>query len=154
MPRILIWIKELYSNWQKDRIASLSAELSLKQQQYAQQPKKRAVSAATVAAMDAQYLYEWRARMERIGNQNYPAEARRLGLQGVVLMLVAINADGTLHDVQIRKSSGNKILDAAAIRRVKLAAPFAPLTQEMRKDTDILEIIRTWQFGNNQWQQG
>jgi len=62
---------------------------------------------------------------------------------------VAVNANGTLHDVIIRRSSGYKILDDAAIHIVKLAAPFAPFPEEMRKDTDVLHIIRGWQFQNN-----
>jgi protein TonB len=134
------------------RVASLRAELEQQQDQYNQQLKIRTVTAATLASADAEYLYEWRAKIERVGNLNYPEEARLQKLHGDVLLLVAINADGSLREVQIRQSSGNKILDEAAMRIVRLAAPFPPLPPEVRKDTDVLEIIRTWQFGkDNRW---
>ncbi|MFI4954456.1 MAG: energy transducer TonB [Gammaproteobacteria bacterium] len=128
------------------RIASLAAELADQRQQYAQMPDKRAITASAQAAVDAEYLYNWRMHIEKVGNLNYPAAARRLGLAGEVLLLVAINPDGSLNDVQIRQSSGSKILDEAALRIVKLAAPFQPLPPEILATTDILEIIRTWQF--------
>lgn len=128
------------------RIASLAAELAEQRQQYAQMPDKRTVTASARESVDAEYLYKWRAHIERVGNLNYPAAARRLGLGGEVLLLVAINADGSLQNVQIRKSSGSKILDEAALRIVRLAAPFQPLPAEILATTDILEIIRTWQF--------
>lgn len=132
------------------RIASLMAELSDQQQQYAQMPRKRSVTAAAEAAADAEYLYNWRMHIEKVGNLNYPAAARRLGLHGEVLLMVAINADGSLHDVQVRQSSGSKILDEAALRIVRLAAPFQPLPEEILSTTDILEVIRTWQFRTDQ----
>jgi len=132
-----------------ERVASLRAELEQQQEHYNQQLKVRTVTAATFASHDAAYLYDWRAKIERVGNLNYPEEARRKKLYGDVLLLVAINADGSLREVEIRQSSGSKILDEAALRIVRLAAPFDPLPPEVRKDTDVLEIIRTWQFGQD-----
>ena len=82
----------------------------------------------------------------RIGNLNYPDEARREKLSGNLLLDVAINADGTIHSVQVLRSSGYQVLDDAAKRIVHMAAPYAPLSAAIRKDTDILHIIRTWQF--------
>ena len=131
-------------------IATLMAELADQQQQYAQMPRTRTVTAATQEAIDAEYLYNWRNHIEKVGNLNYPAAARRLNLHGEVLLLVAINADGTLRETQVRKSSGSKILDEAAIRIVKLAAPFQPLPSEILATTEVLEIIRTWQFRTDQ----
>jgi periplasmic protein TonB len=82
---------------------------------------------------------------------NYPEEARRDQLYGSLRLMVAITPDGTLKDVRILDSSGYKVLDDAAIRIVKQAAPFAPFPEEMRRNTDILEIIRTWQFRRNHY---
>jgi len=91
----------------------------------------------------------WRSKVERIGNLNYPDEARKRKLSGSLILDVALNPDGSVNDVVVRRSSGQKILDDAAIRIVHLAAPFAPFPADIRKDTDILHITRTWQFLNN-----
>ena len=84
--------------------------------------------------------------MVSVGNLNYPGEARRRNLYGELRLLVSITPDGALQEVSVLESSGHKILDDAALRIVRLAAPFAPFPEEMRKSTDVLEIIRTWQF--------
>ena len=84
--------------------------------------------------------------MERIGNLNYPEQARRQQIYGKLRLSVSINADGSLGPVEVNRSSGSRILDAAAMRIVKLAAPYAPLPPNIRKDTDILVITRTWTF--------
>lgn len=130
-------------------IANLSAEIDRSVQAFSKQVKHRFIAANASEYRDAAYLDAWRAKVERIGNINYPDEARRRNLTGALVLDVAINANGTLNDVRIRRSSGHKILDDAAIHIVKLAAPFAPFPEEMRKDTDVLHIIRGWQFLNN-----
>ena len=91
----------------------------------------------------------WRAKVERIGNLNYPDAARKRKLSGSLILDVALNPDGSIGQITIRRSSGHKILDDAAIRIVKLAAPFAPFPDNIRKDVDILHVTRTWQFLNN-----
>jgi protein TonB len=93
----------------------------------------------------AWYKDEWRKKVERIGNLNYPDEARRAGIYGSLRLLVSINRDGTLYEVQVLESSGQRLLDQAALRIVRLAAPFAPFTGDLA-DVDRLEIIRTWRF--------
>ena len=128
-------------------IASLQAKLDQEQQVYARLPKvRRASSVATKAAADAEYLYKWQRRIETIGNQYYPEEARSQQLYGDVQVLVSIKSDGYLQDVKILKSSGARVLDDAALRIVRLASPFQPFPAEMKQDTDILEIVRTWEF--------
>ncbi len=127
-------------------IASLSAEIDRSMADYAQRKRHRFLSARTRAFRDAVYLDAWRAKIERIGNLNYPEEARRRHLTGSLILDVAINPDGSLHAVTLRRSSGHKVLDDAAIRIVRLAAPFAPFPEAMRRDTDVLHITRTWQF--------
>ena len=85
--------------------------------------------------------------MERIGRLNYPEQARERKIYGSLRLLVAIEPDGSLRDVRVVDSSGHKILDDAAVRIVRLAAPYAPfLSGHASKDTDVLEIVRTWQF--------
>lgn len=127
-------------------IASLEAELAQEVQQYAKRPKIHRLNAAsTMRDKGAWYKDEWRKKVERIGNLNYPDEARRQGIYGSLRLLVSINRDGTLYEVQVLESSGQRTLDQAALRIVRLAAPFAPFTGDLA-DVDRLEIIRTWRF--------
>lgn len=127
-------------------IARLSAEIADSQQIYSKRAKHRSISASTAEFRDAEYLDTWRRKIERIGNLNYPEEAKRRHISGLLVLDVAINADGTIRNVDVLRSSGEKLLDDAAVRIVRLASPFAPLTPEMRKDTDVLHITRTWIF--------
>ena len=127
-------------------IASLEAELAQDIQAYAKRPKIHRLNAAsTMRDKGAWYKDEWRKKVERIGNLNYPDEARRQGVYGSLRLLVSINRDGTLYEVQVLESSGQKVLDQGALRIVRLAAPFAPFTGDL-SDIDRLEIIRTWRF--------
>lgn len=131
-------------------IANLQAEVRLQEEELAAWPRiKRLTSVSTAAYDDAVYLNNWRKRIENVGNLNYPEEARSRGVFGTLRLMVAILPDGSLKSVEILQSSGHKILDDAAIRIVRLASPFQPFTPEMRKRTDILEIIRTWKFEKN-----
>ncbi len=128
-------------------IANLQAQIKMQQEQFSKRPKtRRLTSVSTAAHEDAIYLDNWRRRIEMIGNLNYPQEARKNSLYGTLRVLVAIYPDGSLKNVEILQSSGVKTLDDAAVRIVQLAAPFQPFSVEMRKSTDVLEIIRTWKF--------
>lgn len=127
-------------------IANLSAEIDKSLQAYSQRLKHRYISSRTREYRDAAYLDAWRMKIERIGNLNYPEEAKRQNLSGNLILDVALNSDGEIYSITLRRSSGHKILDDAAIRIVNLAAPFAPFPEELRKDTDVLHITRTWQF--------
>ena len=127
-------------------IASLEAELANEQQLYAKRPRIHRLSAAsTMRDKGAWYKDEWRKKVERIGNLNYPDEARRKQIYGNLRLMVSINRDGSLYEVLVLESSGQPLLDQAAQRIVRLAAPFAPFTGDL-SDIDRLEIIRTWRF--------
>ena len=132
------------------RIAALNANIRQKLETRAQRPKRTFISASTREYRYAAYMEAWRAKVERVGNLNYPEEARRRKLSGSLLLEVALNADGTINEIMIRRSSGEKILDDAAIRIVELAAPYAPFPQNIKQETGVLHIIRTWQFMDNQ----
>ncbi len=127
-------------------IARLSAEIDQSLDDYAKRQRHRFISARTRAFRDTIYLDAWRSKIERIGNLNYPEKARRQHLTGSLILDVAIKPDGSLEGIRIRRTSGHKVLDDAAIRIVRLAAPFAAFSEDMRRDTDILHITRTWQF--------
>ena len=132
------------------RIAALSANIRQKLEARAQRPRRKFISASTKEYRYAAYMEAWRAKVERMGNLNYPEEARRRKLSGSLLLEVALNANGTINEIMIRRSSGEKILDDAAIRIVELAAPYAPFPHKIKQETGILHIIRTWQFMDNQ----
>jgi len=135
-----------------DEIASLEARTDTETNTSARMPRvRRLTSVSARQAVDAYYLQSWRRKVETIGNLNYPEEARRDRLYGSLRLLVSITPDGALQDVKILDSSGHKVLDDAALRIVKMAAPFAPFPPEMRANTDVLEIIRTWEFRKNHY---
>jgi protein TonB len=127
-------------------IARLEAQINKDYDAYQKLPRRRFIGARTQEYRFAQYVEDWRIKVERIGNLNYPAAARDKHVSGSLLLTVSIRADGSLENVEVNRSSGKSLLDAAAIRIVKLGAPYAPLPPDIRRDTDILSITRTWTF--------
>lgn len=128
-------------------IAALEARFDAQQQAYARKPRvMRVTAASTLKSTNAWYVQNWVSKVTRVGNINYPTEARRAGIYGTLRMLVSLKKDGTIKEVAILQSSGSTVLDDAAIQIVRMAAPFAPFPEEMRQEVDELEIIRTWSF--------
>ena len=131
-------------------IASLEARIDRQRQINAKRPRiKRLTSLSTASSADAFYLNSWRRKIESVGNLNYPQKARKNKLYGSLRLMVAILPDGSLKEVALLESSGHQVLDDAAARIVRLSAPYAPFPDELRQSTDVLEIIRTWQFRKN-----
>lgn len=130
-------------------MADLSARIEERSHAYASRTRRKAISTATREYIYANYMEAWRRKVERIGNLNYPAEARELGLFGSLILHVAVRADGSLEGIRVVRSSGHEVLDQAAIRIVELAAPFAPFPPNIKRETDVLDITRTWQFQRN-----
>ncbi len=134
-------------------MAALSAELQRKLKKKAERPRRKYISANTKAYKYAAYMEAWRTKVERIGNLNYPNEARKRKLFGNLILDVEIAKDGSINSMTVRRSSGHEILDAAAKRIVRLGAPYAPFPENIREETDILHITRTWRFSSrNQFQ--
>ncbi|MDO8294301.1 MAG: energy transducer TonB [Gallionella sp.] len=131
-------------------IARLEAQINKNFDAYQKMPRRKYIGARTQEYRFAQYIEDWRIKMERIGNLNYPEQARQQKIFGSLRLSVSINADGSLGPIEVSKSSGNRVLDAAAMRIVKLAAPYSPLPPDIRKDTDILVITRTWTFTSSE----
>ncbi len=127
-------------------IARLEAQISREWDSYQKRPRRRFVGARTQEFRFARYIEDWRIKIERIGELNYPQAARDQKLYGSLVVTVSIKADGSLEKTEINRSSGKKVLDDAAVRIVKLGAPFAPFPADIAKDTDILSITRTWMF--------
>jgi len=126
-------------------MARLEGEISKSVDEYNKRPRKRFIGARTEEYRFAQYIEDWRRKVERIGTLNYP-EAARGKLYGSLVLTASINHDGSLNRVDINRSSGYKVLDDAAKRIVQMASPYSQFPPDIRRDTDILEITRTWYF--------
>lgn len=128
-------------------ISTLEALLDRQRQAYAKRPRiRRLTSVSAKAAVDAKYLDNWRRRIERIGNTHYPAEAKRHHLYGQLRLAVMLLPNGHVDSIEVLHSSGIRVLDDAAMRIVRLAAPFEVFPEALKKNVDKLEIIRTWHF--------
>lgn len=126
-------------------MARMEAEISRRTEEYGKRPRKKFVGARVAEAVEAQYVEDWRQKVERIGNLNYPDSARGR-LYGSLVMSVALRADGEIDSIEINRSSGHPVLDDAARRIVRLGAPYGSFPSKLRRDVDILVITRTWTF--------
>lgn len=129
-----------------EEISRSEAQIARQQEDYQRRPRRKSVGIRTQEYKFAIYVEAWRQKVERIGNLNYPAAAREQKLYGNLQMTVYIKSDGSLEKVEIRRSSGHRVLDDAARRIVELAAPYAPFPEDIRKEVDVLDITRTWTF--------
>jgi protein TonB len=127
-------------------IARLEASIAREWESYQQRPRRRFIGARTQEFRFARYVEDWRVKVERVGETNYPQAARDQRIYGTLVVTVSIKSDGSIERVDINRSSGQRILDAAALRIVQLAAPFAPFPADIAKDTDVISITRTWMF--------
>ncbi len=124
----------------------IATKLQRKQQQYAKKLQHKVINASTQESKYAEYLDQWRKKVEKIGNRYYPKAASQQDIFGSVLLQVAIKSNGQIKLIKIIKSSGHQILDRAAFNIIKKAAPFAPFSQSLRQEIDILDIYRTLIF--------
>ena len=127
-------------------MAQLSADVDAAVNDYHSLPRQRHISASTQEFKYAQYMQAWVAKVERVGNLNYPEAARRDNLSGRLILDVVLSADGAIQAIEFVKSSGHKALDDAAVHIVRMAAPYAPFPADIRDETDVLHITRTWEF--------
>jgi len=128
------------------QIASASAELEAARISNNSKQRSKFITASTRENKYAAYMDAWRNKVERIGRINYPEEARRRNLSGNLMMTVVLRPNGTVKAIEVDRSSGNKLLDDSARRIVRLAAPYAPFPDNIRAETDLLHITRTWIF--------
>jgi protein TonB len=124
----------------------LQAQLDRRVEAYQKRPRKKFIGARATEYRFAQYEEDWRMKVERIGTLNYPPEARGK-IYGNLRLTVTIRPDGSVQSVELDRSSGLKVLDQAAYKIVRMAEPFAPFPANIRRDTDLLVITRTWFFG-------
>lgn len=126
--------------------ARLEAQLAKNMDAYQKRPKRKFIGARAREYRFAAYVEAWRQKVEKVGNLNYPSAAKEQKLYGQLQLTVSIRADGSVEKIDLNRSSGHKVLDEAAQRIVELAAPYAEFPAEVRQDTDIIEITRTWTF--------
>ena len=124
----------------------LQAQIDRQVEAYQKRPRKQFIGASAVEYRFAQYEEDWRQKVERIGTVNYPAAARGR-LYGNLRMTVTLRPDGSVESIELDRSSGLKVLDDAAFRIVRMASPYASFPADIRRDTDLLVITRTWFFG-------
>ena len=126
-------------------LARLEGEIARNVEDYNRRPRKKFIGARVEEYRFAQYVEDWRQKVERVGNLNYP-EAAKGKYYGSLVLTVIIKSDGSLDRVEVNRSSGQKVLDEAARRIVEMAAPYSVFPDSVRRDTDVLEITRTWSF--------
>ncbi|WP_301100968.1 energy transducer TonB [Propionivibrio sp.] len=123
----------------------LEGEIARDIDEYNKRPRKKFIGTRTDEYRFAQYIEDWRFKVERVGTLNYPEEAKGK-LYGSLILSVTIKSDGTVANVEINRSSGYRILDDAARRIVSMAGPYAVFPPDIQRDTDILVITRSWNF--------
>ena len=124
----------------------LEAQIARDMDAYQKIPRRKFIGAQAKEYRFARYVEDWRMKVERVGNMNYPEVARQNRLYGSLILSVSIRADGSIESVEVKRKSGQRILDAAAVKIVEMAGPYAPFPDDIRRDTDILNITRTWTF--------
>jgi protein TonB len=127
-------------------VVRLEAKIARDLDEYQKIPRRKNIGAQAREYRFARYVEDWRMKVERVGNLNYPAAARQKKLYGTLTLTVSIRADGSVEKVEVDRRSGHRILDAAAVKIVEMAAPYAPFPDDIRRDTDILSITRRWTF--------
>ncbi len=129
-------------------ISSIQPELDEKFNAFTNRKREKFVNPSTREYQYAAYQSAWRQKIERVGARHFPKQASRDKISGRLMVDVAINANGTIQQITIKKSSGHKILDEAALRIAHRAAPFSLFSEEMRQEGyDILHITCWWNFG-------
>ena len=127
-------------------IARLEAQIAKEQEDYQKRPKRKSIGARAQEYRFAAYVESWRQKVEKIGNLNYPEAAKAQKIYGKLQMTVYIKSDGSLEKIEIKRSSGQAMLDDAAKHIVEMSAPYAVFPDDIRKDVDVLDITRTWTF--------
>jgi protein TonB len=132
----------------QQQLAQLGTEIRQSQPSADQTKIKFVDSVSTHKYVAAQYMKDWESKVERTGNLNYPEAAAKKNFSGTLTMDVGIKADGNIYSIRINKSSGNPELDEAAIKIVRMSAPFPPLPLDLTKELDVLVITRVWKFSD------
>jgi len=131
----------------KNKILSNVSKLSLNN---APIPNEK-IRIKNISAKSPEYVYRlyfeaWKKKVERMGAMNYPDAAKIKNRFSNLIMKVIINSNGSIYDISIIKSSGKAKLDEAAIDIVRNGSPYAPFSDQMKKEVDQVSITRIWKF--------
>ncbi len=136
----------------RNNLADLQRALDVSTKALSKRPRRLKISSSTKALAAAAYMKSWAMKVERIGNMNYPQEAKKQDINGSLMLSVDIESDGSVgpNGIVISRSSGYDVLDQAAVRIVRLGAPYAAIPKDVLPEGyDALTIIRTWRFETN-----
>lgn len=89
------------------------------------------------------YISAFSSKVKRIGQDIYQSGTLPAG---TLTTLIEINADGTIKNLKITHSSGNKKLDDAVEDMVYSAAPYSALPFQLQNETSTLTFTRFWEF--------
>lgn len=132
----------------KAMIARLQAQIDRQIEDYNKRPRRLTYGVNAVGVKYARYVDGWADTIERIGTDRFPSEARGKMYDSLIIT-VEIDRFGNVVDVLINQKSKYETLNRIIKQIVYAGAPYAAFTDEMRKDGDILQIVRTWTFTNN-----
>ena len=136
----------------KKRILSNLSQLDFNVKPQAQNENLRIKN---ISAKSPEYIYRlyfeaWKKKVERMGSMNYPEAAKINNSFSNLVMKVTINSNGLVHNIAIIKSSGNEDLDIAATDIVRNGSPYAPFSEQMKREVDQVNITRIWKFIEDQ----
>lgn len=97
----------------------------------------------------AMYVESVRLKLQRIGMFNYPAAAAKDNLSGTLSVIITLRADGSLEEFSIIQPSTYAALNKGAENIVRMSAPFSPLPDNIRQETDVLSIKINWSFSQS-----
>lgn len=130
-------------------LARKAAAIEKQIDQYNKRPRRKEISPATKEVEYATYYAAWRDKIEKVGTDNYPPEARGK-LYGELIITVSIWSDGRIENITIHKSSGQAVLDKAAIRIFKIAAPYGQFSEKMREKYQVFDITTRFIFAKGE----
>ncbi len=123
----------------------LEAEIAQRKQAYQQLVRRKQIGGTVEDPRFEKYLTGFRRKIACSASLHYPEKARGK-IYGEMIVTVSILADGSFEKARVDQGSGHKALDDGAIDIARRAAPFEPFPPEIRRDTDALDITRTWTF--------
>lgn len=115
-------------------------------------PRQLITSINTRESKVAPYVDRWKRKIETVGVKYFPEQGLIDGISDDPILDVVIGSSGELESVIVRKTSGSRVLDQAALEILRRAAPFDPFPEAVRLDYDTIRFVYTWQFGQTRIQ--
>lgn len=129
-------------------LARMQAEIARNVEDYNKRPKRLTFGVNAVGVNYARYVADWATKIERIGTERFPPEARGRQYDSLIIT-VEIDKHGNVVDVVVNKKSKYEALNRAVKQIVYAGQPYERFPPEMAREGDILQIVRTWTFTND-----